>query len=89
MSPCELNPCNEFEICHEYGGIGFYYCLCPADQTDYFSCRKTFDNSNYYASYWINMPEDSSRTILVLIILFVFNSAFFAYLFRFLLITYR
>ena len=44
--PCSLNPCQENEICFEYGELGHFSCLCPSDHPEYPYCRTELVKSN-------------------------------------------
>jgi len=43
--PCRIDQCQESEICHEIGELGFYACLCLPGQSGYPTCRKEFIRS--------------------------------------------
>lgn len=42
FNPCELDPCQENEICQTFGSLGNYHCLCTPDHTEYPFCRTSF-----------------------------------------------
>lgn len=39
FNPCELDPCQENEVCQTFGSLGNYRCLCTPDHTEYPFCR--------------------------------------------------
>ncbi len=40
FDPCSLNPCQEYEICLQFGELGTYECLCSHDHSKYPFCSQ-------------------------------------------------
>jgi len=62
-NPCDLNPCQENEICMQFGSFGNFYCLCSPDNTEYPFCRTSF-GYNYLTGSQVTVKKQFYRWFL-------------------------
>ncbi len=76
MNPCELNPCQQNEICHKYGEYGFYLCVeCTPEHKEYPHCKSWtpyFEHQYFLRTVISQMALGLFLIILILSFLYLF-----------------
>ena len=87
FKPCDLEPCQEGELCYEYGELGHYYCMCNPSTIGYPFCNYLAKNLNSNGLLQISLKKSNKVIIryyfnIVIMNLFLVSSVLIVYKLR-------